>query len=103
MFPVLGAADIERIRRFGSVRHYARGDCLFTAGEPGPGMFVVLRGIVAITQRDGLGHVVPIERQGPGQFLAEVAPACPAALRWSTATPRKTSRRCWCRPSSCAR
>ncbi len=36
-------------------------------------MFVVLRGIVAITQRDGLGRVVPIERQGPGQFLAEVA------------------------------
>lgn len=73
MFPVLGASCIERIRRFGSVRHYARGDCLFRAGEAGPGMFVVLRGIVAITQRDGLGRVVPIERQGPGQFLAEIA------------------------------
>ncbi|MDM0020288.1 FAD-dependent oxidoreductase [Variovorax saccharolyticus] len=73
MFPVLGAADIGRIRRFGSVRRYALGDCLFRAGEPGPGMFVVLEGLVAITQRDGLGHVVPIERQGPGQFLAEIA------------------------------
>lgn len=73
MFPVLSAADIERIRRFGAVRHYEDGTCLFTAGETGPGMFVVLDGVVAITQRDGLGHIVPIERQGPGQFLAEVA------------------------------
>ncbi|VTU22053.1 Thioredoxin reductase [Variovorax sp. SRS16] len=73
MFPVLSAADIARIRRFGELRRYARGDCLFRAGEPGPGMFVVLEGVVAISQRDGLGHVVPIERQGPGQFLAEVA------------------------------
>lgn len=73
MFPKLSAQDISRIRRFGSVRHYHAGACLFTAGEPGPGMFVVLEGVVAISQRDGLGHVVPIERQGPGQFLAEVA------------------------------
>ena len=35
-------------------------------------MFVVLKGVVAISQRDGLGHVVPIVRQGPGEFLAEV-------------------------------
>ncbi|MGK6307944.1 FAD-dependent oxidoreductase [Variovorax sp. DT-64] len=73
MFPTLAAADIERVRRFGTPRRYATGDCLFRAGEPGPGMFVVLEGIVAITQRDGLGRVVPIERQGPGQFLAEIA------------------------------
>src|SRR5206468_12330082 len=39
----------------------------------GPGMFVVLKGTVSITQRDGLGRVVPISQQGPGQFLAEVA------------------------------
>lgn len=73
MFPVLSAADIGRIRRFGTVHRFHRGDCLFRAGEPGPGMFVVLQGTVAITHRDGLGHVVPIEQQGPGQFLAEVA------------------------------
>jgi thioredoxin reductase (NADPH) len=34
-------------------------------------MFVVLKGVVAIRQRDGLGNVVPIAHQGPGQFLAE--------------------------------
>jgi thioredoxin reductase (NADPH) len=72
MFPVLTEAEIARIGRFGTVQHYASGARLFTAGEPGPGMFVVVKGAVTITQRDGLGRVVPIARQGPGQFLAEV-------------------------------
>ena len=72
MFPALSEAEIERIERFGSLRGYPRGSCLFAAGEPGPGMFVVLKGTVAITQRDGMGRVVPIVHQGPGQFLAEV-------------------------------
>lgn len=72
MFPELTAAEIARIRRFGTLRQYARGERLFAAGEPGPGMFVVLKGAVLISQRDGLGHVAPIATQGPGQFLAEV-------------------------------
>ncbi|HEX6703506.1 MAG TPA: FAD-dependent oxidoreductase [Albitalea sp.] len=72
MFPALTEAEIERIGRFGSLRGYPRGTCLFEAGESGPGMFVVLKGSVAISQRDGLGRVVPIVKQGPGQFLAEV-------------------------------
>src|SRR5687768_10722987 len=72
MFPLLTDAEIARIRRFGSERRYADGDRLFISGETGPGMFVVLQGTVAITQRDGLGHVVPIVNQGPGHFLAEV-------------------------------
>ena len=35
MFPVLSHADIDRMRRFGTVQRYARGDCMFRAGEPG--------------------------------------------------------------------
>ncbi|MDO9400867.1 MAG: FAD-dependent oxidoreductase [Polaromonas sp.] len=71
-FPVLGSADIARIRRFGSVLNFRRGERLFTAGEAGPGLFVLLRGAVTVTQRDGLGHVEPVVRQGPGEFLGEV-------------------------------
>ncbi|HEY3178955.1 MAG TPA: FAD-dependent oxidoreductase [Casimicrobiaceae bacterium] len=73
MFPALTEAEIARIRRFGTVQRYLRGTRLFAAGAPGPGMFVVLKGTVSITQRDGLDRVVPIAQQGPGQFLAEVA------------------------------
>ena len=72
MFPILGETDTARIARFGTLVRYRRGECLFCAGEPGPGMFLILSGLVAISQRDGLGHVTPIVRQGPGEFLAEV-------------------------------
>src|SRR6266699_5586706 len=60
------------MRRFGEVRRYKDGETLFETGKPGPGMFVILSGHVAITQRDGFGHVTPVIDQGPGQFLAEI-------------------------------
>jgi thioredoxin reductase (NADPH) len=71
-FPELTAPEIARMRRFGELRRYKDGEKLFETGRPGPGMFVVLSGHVAITQRDGLGHVTPVIDQGPGQFLAEI-------------------------------
>jgi thioredoxin reductase (NADPH) len=71
-FPALTPQEIERMRHFGEIRTYKDGERLFETGKPGPGMFVVLSGHVAITQRDGLGHVTPVIDQGPGQFLAEI-------------------------------
>src|ERR1700719_768164 len=71
-FPALTSAEIARMRRFGDLRSYHNGERLFETGKPGPGMFVVLSGHVAITERDGLGHVTPVIDQGPGQFLAEI-------------------------------
>ena len=71
-FPTLTHHEIERMRRFGELRSYKDGEVLFETGKVGPGMFVVLSGHVAITQRDGLGHVTPVIDQGPGQFLAEI-------------------------------
>src|ERR1700675_2270832 len=71
-FPTLTPQEIARMRRFGEVRTYKHGETLFETGKPGPGMFVILSGHVAITQRDGLGHVSPVIEQGPGQFLAEI-------------------------------
>src|SRR4030088_2006522 len=71
-FPTLTAEEIARMRRFGDIRNYKHGEMLFETGKPGPGMFVISSGHVAITQRDGLGHVTPVIDQGPGQFLAEI-------------------------------
>jgi thioredoxin reductase (NADPH) len=71
-FPALTLEEIARIRRFGEIRHFRDGEALFQAGKPGPGMFIILSGHVAITQRDVLGHVTPVIDQGPGQFLAEI-------------------------------
>ena len=72
-FPTLTPEEIERLRHFGTVRRYAHGERLLETGKPNPGMFILLSGHVAITQRDGLGQVTPVVEQGPGQFLAEVA------------------------------
>jgi len=71
-FPALTPQEIARMRRFGEVRKYKDGERLFETGKPGLGMFVLLSGHVAITQRDGFGHVTPVIDQGPGQFLAEI-------------------------------
>jgi thioredoxin reductase (NADPH) len=71
-FPALTPQEIARMRRFGDIVSYKDGEKLFETGKPGPGMFVILSGHVAITQRDGLGHVTPVIDQGPGQFLAEI-------------------------------
>jgi thioredoxin reductase (NADPH) len=71
-FPALTPQEIARMRRFGEIARYTDGEKLFETGKPGLGMFVILSGHVAITQRDGFGHVTPIIDQGPGQFLAEI-------------------------------
>jgi thioredoxin reductase (NADPH) len=71
-FPTLTPEEIDRLRRFGTIRRYSSGEFLVETGKPSPGMLVLLSGHVAIIQRDGLGHVTPIVEHGPGQFLAEV-------------------------------
>jgi thioredoxin reductase (NADPH) len=71
-FPNLTPQEIARMRRFGELRSYKNGEMMFETGKPGRGMFVVLSGHVAVTQRDGLGHITPVIDQGPGQFLAEI-------------------------------
>jgi thioredoxin reductase (NADPH) len=71
-FPTLTTDEIERARRFGSVYRYTDGQVMFEMGKPTPGMSIVLSGHVALSTRDGLGHVWPVVDQGPGQFLGEL-------------------------------
>lgn len=72
MFPLLGEADLARVQRFGSLQTHPRGARLVTAGKTSPGLFVVLKGTLAVSQRDGLGHVTPIVKHGRGHFMGEV-------------------------------
>ena len=72
MFPVLEPNEVERLRRFGTVVAYAEGDSLFRAGEIGLGMFIILKGKVAVSRKDALGHVQLILEEGAGAFLAEL-------------------------------
>jgi hypothetical protein len=40
MFPTLAPAEIERLRRFGEVRSYGRGEPLVSVGEVGQGLTI---------------------------------------------------------------
>ena len=71
-FPSLTAREIDRLRHFGEVRSFKDGEVLFETGKPAAGMYIVLQGHAQISQRDGLGRITPVVRQGPGQFLAEI-------------------------------
>ena len=71
-FPTLSRGEVDRIRRFGTLLRFAAGEAMLETGQRSPGMFVILAGHTAITQHDGLGHVMPVVEQGPGQFMAEV-------------------------------
>jgi thioredoxin reductase (NADPH) len=72
MFPKLEPREIDRLRRFGTVQHYAAGEAIFVTGEIAPGMAVLIKGSVQVTRRDPVGHSAPIVEQGPGEFVAEV-------------------------------
>src|SRR6202051_1300688 len=72
MFPKLTPNEIDRLHRFGKVRHYAPGEALFVTGSVAAGLYVLIKGSVRVTRRDPLGHSAPVVEQGPGQFVAEV-------------------------------
>ena len=72
MFPVLSASELARVSAFGHPQSFAREERLIETGRQAPGMIVILSGHVAVTQRDGLGHVSPVIDLGPGQFVGEV-------------------------------
>jgi endonuclease YncB( thermonuclease family) len=55
VFPILEAAEIERVRRFGTVRRYADGDPLAKVGVVGPGLTIILTGVVEVSRHDPSG------------------------------------------------
>lgn len=71
ILPVLSQSERERLRSFGHTMHFAAGEQLTTTGAAVPGMFVILRGHVAVHERHrtGTAHITRLE---PGMFLAEM-------------------------------
>ena len=72
MFPRFAAGEIDRLIRFGQVKHFSKEQPLFVTGEVAPGAFVLRSGHVRVTRRDPLGRLAPIVEQGPGDFTAEL-------------------------------
>jgi thioredoxin reductase (NADPH) len=72
MLPELDSLEIERMRRFGETRNFAKGDLILTAGHVGPGLVVILSGEVDIVRHESLGNSV-IVTYSSGQFMGELA------------------------------
>jgi pimeloyl-ACP methyl ester carboxylesterase len=103
MFPTLSEADIARVRRYGTTRHFARGERLIAAGEVGPGMFVLLKGTVSVPPARRLGTCRDRSRRRARASSWRKSRSFQEDVRSSMVTRRRTSMRCSCRPSSCAR
>ena len=73
MLPVLDALEIERVRRFGECRSFAKGAALLTIGQVGPGLMVILSGRVDVSHVDKTGQRLSIVGHGPGEFVGELA------------------------------
>jgi thioredoxin reductase (NADPH) len=73
IYPVFAPHEVDRLRRFGTVKSYSDGAPLAMVGEAGLGLSLVLSGRVAISQHDGPDRREPIVTYVPGNFLGELA------------------------------
>ena len=73
MFPVLTPAEVERMRRFGTLRSYAAGEAMSRVGDIGLGMMVLLSGAAPVTGRDERGEPQPIVTHEAGSFMGELS------------------------------
>src|ERR1700757_4747959 len=72
MFPLLKAAQIDRLRPHSKIRPVSPGDVLFRPGDTGVPMFVLLSGRMEIVQPTLYGER-PIPPHAPGEFTGEVS------------------------------
>ena len=68
-FPVLDPQEMERVRRFGVLHTFEKGEALATAGRRSPGVMVILSGQVRVTRTNIAGAEEHIVTYGPGGFL----------------------------------
>jgi thioredoxin reductase (NADPH) len=71
--PLLDAADIGRIRRFGEFRTYPAGAAISKIGEVAPGLVIILSGSIDVSQVDQSGRRVLLVTHDAGHFLGELA------------------------------
>jgi len=74
LFPVLDAAQIATAKRFasGAARKFAPGETVYDVGTLNTPTWLVLKGTIDISRRDGLNHETAIATLGIGQFTGEV-------------------------------
>jgi len=73
MFPQLEPQEIERLKRFGEIRHYPAGTLITRTGKVSEGLVFVLKGEIEVRQGGAVSASTVITRHGPGSFHGELA------------------------------
>ena len=73
MFPTLSAAELERLKRFGTHHRFAAGEVLQRTGEPALGLMLILAGEVEVMQAVPGHDPVHIVTHEAGSFMGELA------------------------------
>ena len=73
MFPTFDPAGIERIKRFGEEVSFRPGERIVTAGEPAPGLVLVLSGRISVTDHGRHAGSNVVATHAAGQFMGELA------------------------------
>jgi CRP/FNR family transcriptional regulator len=71
-FQSLSPAELRELARRGAIRTVARGNRVFTEGEPCHGLFVILEGTVDVRQTSDSGREQSLHTEGPAATLGEV-------------------------------
>jgi len=71
MFPALSAVEIDRLRRFGTAKRYAKNDYLARTGQLTPGLRLVLSGSVRVFAHEHPDETINVHEAG--NFMGELA------------------------------
>jgi thioredoxin reductase (NADPH) len=72
-FPTLSEPEMDRARRFGTIRRFAAGDAVAKVGQSGIGLTLILSGEVEISQPDNAAAGTHIVTHKRGSFMGELA------------------------------
>jgi CRP/FNR family transcriptional regulator, cyclic AMP receptor protein len=75
LFGTLSAPDLAAVVAAARLRKYRRGQVVFTAGDPGDSLVVVISGRVKVVVRSADGGELTLTIIGPGAVLGEVSVA----------------------------
>ena len=85
MFPHLAPQEIERLKRFGEIRHYPAGTLITQTGKVSEGLIFVLKGEIEVRQGSAVaashGHYPARPRQLPWRAGAALRPAVAGGRR----------------------
>ena len=73
LFSGLLAAQLQALQQTAQLKTYRAGDRIFEEGQPGDGLYIIVKGKVAISTLIGENRRFVLANLGPGDFFGEVS------------------------------